>query len=106
MNKEELVKMAFEGEIECAENENKIIISLNDFDEDIKEFLNDKHKDDEDYCYYDDEEFDNLESELNSMLIDMFEKNGYDVYKEGGIYAEDGTFKNVNPYTAVALKRD
>ena len=40
------------------------------------------------------------------MLIDMFEKNGYDVYKEGGIYAEDGTFKNVNPYTAVALKRD
>ena len=98
MNKEELVKMAFEGEIECAENENKIIISLNDFDEDIKEFLNDKHKDDE--------EFDNLESELNSMLIDMFEKNGYDVYKEGGIYAEDGTFKNVNPYTAVALKRD
>lgn len=93
MNKELLVKQAFEGYIEMTEDENKIVIDLNGFD-----YL--------DECKNEDGEL-NLEltAELNKMLIDLFEKNGYNVYKNGGIYAEDGQFKNVEVDTAVAIKR-
>lgn len=105
MNKELLVKQAFEGYIETAENENKIIIDLNTFDEEVKNYLNNLHSDDDNYCYGDDDKFLDLTSELNRMLIDLFEKNNYDVYEAGGIYVEDGQFKNVNPDTAVAIKK-
>ncbi len=105
MNKELLVKQAFEGYIETEENENKIVIDLNTFDEEVKDYLFKKHFDDDDYSVADDDEFFNLTTELNKMLIDLFEKNNYDVYEAGGIYVEDGQFKNVNPDTAVAIKK-
>ena len=104
MNKEELVKKAYEGYVEYAENEEKIIIDLNGFDEEIKEYLLDKHADDEDYVYYDDEEFQDLGIELNKLLRELFEKNGYIVYTVGDIYAEDGKFVTVNPDANVAIK--
>lgn len=103
MNKELLVKQAYEGYLEMAENENKIIIDLNTFDEEVKNYLNNLHSDDDDYVYSEDDNFFNLTTELNKMLINLFEKNNYDVYKVGGIYAEDGQFKNVEADTAVAI---
>lgn len=93
MNKELLVKQAFEGYIEMAEDENKIVIDLNGFD-----YL--------DECKDEEGELDlELTTELNKMLIDLFEENGYDVYQHGGMYAEDGQFKSVEADTAVAIKR-
>ena len=93
MNKEKIVKEVFEGYVEMTEDENKIVIDLNGFD-----YL--------DECKNEEGELDlELIDELNEMLIDLFGKSGYDVYEHGGIYAENGQFKNVNPDTAVAIKR-
>ena len=90
MNKELLVKQAYEGYIEFAEEENIITIDLNGFD-----YL--------DECQDEDGEL-NLEliTELNKMLIDLFEQNGYDIYKD--IYPFDGQFRNVKVDTVVAIK--
>lgn len=93
MNKENLVKEAFEGYISLAEDENKIIIDLNSFD------FCDECKNEEGEIKLE------LVAELNNMLFDLFEKNGYNVYKNGDIYAEDGQFKDVNPDTVVAIKK-
>lgn len=93
MNKELLVKQAYEGYVEMAEDENKIVIDLNGFD-----YL--------DECKNEEGELDlELVEELNKMLIDLFEENGYDVYQHDGIYAEDGQFKNVEVDTVVAIKK-
>ncbi len=90
---EKLVELAFNGYLETAENENKIIVDLNGFD-----YC--------DECKNEDGEVDlTLTTKLNEMLINYFESNGYDVYKNGSFYAEDGQFKNVNPDTAVAIKQ-
>ena len=92
MNKNELVKRAYEGYLEMAEDEEKIIIDLNGFD-----YCEE--------CKTEDGELDlDLTSELNQMLIEMFKTNGYDVYTAGDTYAEDGQFKNVVADTAVAIK--
>lgn len=93
MNKEILVKDTFEGYLEMAENENKIIIDLNGFDS-LEE------------CKTQNGELDlDLVSELNKMLFKIFEENDYEVYTAGDVYAEDGQFKDVNPDTAVAIKK-
>lgn len=91
--KEKLVEDAYNGYVEMNEDENKIVIDLNSFN-----YCEE--------CKNDDGELDlKLIEELNKKLIDLFEKNEYDVYEAGGIYAEDGQMKNVNPNTAVAIKR-
>lgn len=93
MNKEEMKKMvenAYEGYLEMADDQNKIVIDLNAFD---------------DECKNEDGDLDlNLVSELNNSLIKMFEDNGYTSYKNGEIYAENGNFVDVNPDTVVVIK--
>lgn len=95
MKKEEMKKMvknAFNGYLELAENENKIVIDLNGFD-----YCEE--------CTNEDGELDlDLTIKLNEMLLQEFKNNGYEVYTAGDIYAEDGQFKNVNPDSAVAIK--
>ena len=85
-----IVKAAFEGYIEFAEDEKKIIIDLNGFDEECKDENNELDLD--------------LTVKLNEMLIDLFEENGYEAFKCGELYAEDGQFRNVNPDTVVVIK--
>ncbi len=106
LNKEELVKKAFAGYVEYADNENKVVVDLNGFDEEIKEYLLSKHIDDEDYVYYDDEEYDDLGIELNKLLVKVFKDNGYVVYSSGDIYAEDGKFITVSSDTNIAIKEE
>lgn len=102
--KKKLVKDVFEGYIEMAENEEKIIIDLNVFDEEVINYLEEKNIDNEDYSYTDDDEFLKLTSLLNEMLINKFKENGYDTYENGEFYAENGNFVNVLPNTVVAIK--
>lgn len=95
MNKvemEKLVKDAYKGYLEMAENENKIVIDLNGFDL-LEECKNEEGELDLD-----------LTVELNDMLISLFEENGYTTYKNGEFYAEDGKFVDVYPATVVAIK--
>lgn len=92
MNKVELVKKAYNGYIEMAEDEGKIIIDLNGFD-----YCEE--------CKNEDGELDiNLTAELNNMLIALFEEKGYTTYKNGEFYSEDGRFVDVMPDTVVAIK--
>lgn len=100
----ELVKKAYKGYIEMSDEENRIIIDLNTFDEEVKDYLVDKNIDNEDYYYADDEEFLELTAKLNEMLIEEFRKNGYVVYTHGNFYAYDGKFVDVMSDTAVAVK--
>ena len=91
--KEKLVKSAYEGYLEMAEDE-YITIDLNGFS-----YCEE--------CKNDDGELDlDLIKDLNKLLICEFEKNGFEVYQEGGIYAKDGNFKDVLPDTAVAVKEN
>ena len=51
-------------------------------------------------------EFDyDLKEELNNMLAEMFEKNGYDVYRDGMTYAYNGKFETANDVDIVAIKK-
>lgn len=91
MNKELLVKEAYEGYIEFAEDENIIVIDLNGFD-----YL--------DECQDEDGELKlELITELNKMLIDLFEQNEYDIYED--FYPFNGRFENVKVDTVVAIKK-
>lgn len=38
------------------------------------------------------------------MLAEMFQKNGYEVYREGMTYAYNGKFETVNDVDIVAIK--
>lgn len=90
---EKLVKETYEGYVEYTDNEEKIVIDLDGFD-----YL--------DECMDDEGELDlELITQLNEMLIKLFEENNYNVYTVGNFYAEDGQFKNVEPDTAVAIKK-
>lgn len=90
-NKEDLVKEAFKNYTEDAENNEKIIIDLNNFDGDVSD---------------ENGELDlELESELNLMLIDMFNKNGYSTYKNAETYAYNGNWETVEPDVVVAIKQ-
>ena len=104
MNKVELVEKMFKGYVEMAEDKNKIEISLNIFDEEVKDYLEDLYADDEDYYYGDDEQFLTLTSELNSLLVDKFEEAGYTIYKNGESFVDNGIYTDVMPDIVVAIK--
>mgnify|MGYP004500278717 CR=1 FL=1 len=98
MNKEEkekLVKDAFEGytKYDLEQDENYIIVK-DVFNENCTT-INDDLEHEFDY---------DLRDELNNMLAEMFEKNGYDVYREGMTYAHDGKFYTANDIDIVAIK--
>lgn len=71
------------------EDENKILIDIFTFDSVCK---NNEGKID-----------DILDCELFEMLINMFEKNGYETYKNDEIYVENGQYKRVQGDIVVAI---
>lgn len=94
--KEKLVKAAFEGyTIYDLEQDENYIIVKDVFNENCTT-INDDLEHEFDY---------DLKEELNNMLADMFEKNGYDVYREGMTYAYNGKFETANDVDIVAIKK-
>lgn len=95
--KEKLVKDAFEGYTKYDLEQDKNYIIVKDvFDEDCIT-INDDLKHEFDY---------DLKEELNNMLANMFEKNGYDVYREGMTYAYNGKFETVDDVDMIAIKNN
>lgn len=93
--KEKLVKEAFEGyTIYNTEQDTNYIIVRNVFDENCITINDDLER-----------KFDyDLKEELNDMLAEMFQKNGYEVYREGMTYAYNGKFETANDVDIVAIK--